>query len=74
MEENVNNVNNDDGNGPVNQAAQVDYGFDEDFIGDSQFTLSSRRDIYLLNAGEHMFWSDGVVAASLFRSRQFQSA
>ena len=47
-EENVNNVNNDDGNGPVNQAAQVDYGFDEDFIGDSQFTLYSRRDIYLL--------------------------
>ena len=46
-EENVNNVN-DDGNGPGNQAAQVDYGFDEDFIGDSQFTLYSRRDIYLL--------------------------
>ena len=47
-EENVNNVNNDDGNGPINQAAQVDYGFDEDYIGDSQFTLYSRQDIYLL--------------------------
>ena len=47
-EENVNNVNNDDGNCPVNQAAQVDYGFDEGFIGDSQFTLYSRGDIYLL--------------------------
>ena len=47
-EENVNNVDNDDGNGPVNQAAQIDYGFDEDFIGDNQFTLFSRRDIYLL--------------------------
>ena len=47
-EENVNNVDNDDGNGPVNQAAQVDYGFDEDFIGDNHFTLYSRRDIYLL--------------------------
>ena len=47
-EENVKNVDYDDGNGPVNQAAQVDYGFDEDYIGDDQFTLYSRRDIYLL--------------------------
>ena len=48
-EEEVNNViNDDDGNGPVNQAAQVDYGFDEDYIGDDQFTLYSRRDVYLL--------------------------
>ena len=45
-EENVNNVDNDDGDGPVNQATQVDYRFDEDFIGESQFTLCSRRDIY----------------------------
>ena len=42
-------VNNDDGgNGPVNQAAQVNYGFDEDYIGDDQFILYSRRDVYLL--------------------------
>ena len=51
-EENVNNVNSDsDDNGPVNQAAPapVDYGYDDDYIGDEQFTLYSRRDIYALN-------------------------
>ena len=50
-EEDVNNVNNDsDDNGPVNQAAPapVDYGYDDDYIGDEQFTLYSRRDIYAL--------------------------
>ena len=40
-------VKNDD-DGPVNDNAQVDFGFDDDFIGDSTFTLYSRRDIYLL--------------------------
>ena len=45
----VNNVNNDmDDNGPDNQAAPIDYGFDEDHIGDDRFTLYSRRDVYLL--------------------------
>ena len=41
-----NNSENDD-NGVANQAAPapVDYGFDEDYIGDSHFTLYSRRDI-----------------------------
>ena len=50
-EENVNNVNSDsDDNGPVNQAAPapVDYGYDDDYIGDEQFTLYTRRDIYAL--------------------------
>ena len=50
-ENNVKNVNSDnDDNGPVNQAAPapVDYGFNEDYIGDEQFTLYTRRDIYAL--------------------------
>ena len=50
-EENVNNVNSDsDDNGPVNQAvpAPGDYGYDEDYIGDEQFTLYTRRDLYAL--------------------------
>ena len=47
-EENVNSDSDD--NGPVNQAAPtpVDYGYDDDYIGDEQFTLYSRRDIYAL--------------------------
>ena len=50
-EDNVNNVNSDnDDNGPANQAvpAPVDYGYDEDYIGDEQFTLYTRREIYAL--------------------------
>ena len=45
------NVNRDsDDNVPANQAvsAPVDYGYDEDYIGDEQFTLYTRRDIYAL--------------------------
>ena len=47
-EENVNSDSDD--NGPVNQAAPapVDYGYDDDYIGDEHFTLYSRRDIYAL--------------------------
>ena len=50
-EDNVNNVNIDsDDNVPANQAipAPVDCGYDEDYIGDEQFTLYTRRDIYAL--------------------------
>ena len=50
-EDDVNNVNSDsDDNVPANQAvpAPVDYGYDEDYIGDEQFTLYTRRDIYAL--------------------------
>ena len=50
-EDDVNNVDSDsDDNGPANQAAPapVDYGYDEDYIGDEQFTLYTRRDIYAL--------------------------
>ena len=50
-EENVNIVNSDsDVNGPVNQAAPapVENGYDDDYIGDEQFTLYTRRDIYAL--------------------------
>ena len=44
------NVNNDDNNkdGPVNEEPPVDYGFEEDFIGDSNFILYSRQDVNLL--------------------------
>ena len=46
-EEENNNV--DENNGPVNNNhPPVDYGYDDDYIGDDQFTLFSRRDIYLL--------------------------
>ena len=33
---------------PAEQNEAVDYGFDEDYIGDTHFTLYSRRDVYLL--------------------------
>ena len=44
------NDNSDDNEGPAGQAAPapVDYGYDDDYIGDEQFTLYSRRDIYAL--------------------------
>ena len=44
----------DNKNGPVNieQSAEqnepVDYGYDEVYIGDTNFTLYTRRDVYLL--------------------------
>ena len=43
-------VNNDGDNidGPINEEPPVDYGFEDDFIGDSHFTLYSRRDVNLL--------------------------
>ena len=46
-EEGVNN-NDEDDNGPVNRAAPIDYGFDDDYIGDDQFTFNTGRDVYLL--------------------------
>ena len=45
--ENVKN-NDDNNDGPVNEEPPVDYGFEDDFIGDSHFTLYSRRDVNLL--------------------------
>ena len=33
---------------PAEQNGAVDYGFIEDYIGDSQFTLYTRRDLYLI--------------------------
>ena len=45
-EENENDAVNFDG--PVIDNAPIDYGFDDDFVGNSNFTLESRRDIYLL--------------------------
>ena len=49
-EEEVHNNDNDDVNNeqPAEQNEAVDYGYDEDYIGDSQFTLYSRRDVFLL--------------------------
>ena len=38
----------DDDDGPANQAAPIDYGFDDDYFRDDQFTLYTRRDVYLL--------------------------
>ena len=46
-EENVNN-DYDDYDDPVNAEPPVDYGFEEDFIGDSNFTLCSRQDFNML--------------------------
>ena len=37
--EEVNNNSDDDDNGPANQAAPIDYGFDDDYIKDDQFTF-----------------------------------
>ena len=46
-EEEDNNV--DENNGPVkNNHPPVDYGYDDDYIGDDQFTLYTRRDVYAL--------------------------
>ena len=44
--EEENNV--DENNGPVNNNPPVDYGYDDDYIGDDQFTLYTRRDKYAL--------------------------
>ena len=39
----------DNNNGPVNNNhPPVDYGYDDDYIGDDQFTLYTRRDVYAL--------------------------
>ena len=46
-EEENENVAVKDVDGPVKDSAPVDYGFDGDFIGDSNFTLINRRDNYL---------------------------
>ena len=45
-EEEVNNNEDDDDDNE--QPAAVDYGYDEDFIGDSNFTLYSRHDVNML--------------------------
>ena len=47
-EENVDNDDNDNNNGPADEEPPIDYGFEEDFIGDSNFTLYSRRDVNML--------------------------
>ena len=48
--EDENGNNNDDENniGPAEQNEPIDYGYDEDYIGDSQFTIYTRRDVYSL--------------------------
>ena len=48
--EDENGNNNDDENniGPAEQNEPIDYGYDEDYIGDSQSTLYTRRDVYSL--------------------------
>ena len=48
--EDENGNNNDDENiiGPAEQNEPIDYGYDEDYFGDSQFTLYTRRDVYSL--------------------------
>ena len=45
--EDENGNNNDDENniGPAEQNEPIEYGYDEDYIGDSQFTLYTRRDV-----------------------------
>ena len=55
-EENVNSDSDD--NGPVNQAAAapVDYSYEDDYIGDEQFTLYTRRDIYALKGWRAYVW------------------
>ena len=45
-EEEVNNNESDDDDNE--QPAAVDYGYEEDFIGDSNFTLYSRHDVNML--------------------------
>ena len=45
-EEEVNNNESDDDDNE--QPAAVDYGYEEDFIGDSNFTLYSRQDVNML--------------------------
>ena len=47
-EENVGNDGNDNNNGPADEEPPIDYGFEEDFIGDSHFTLYSRHDVNML--------------------------
>ena len=42
------NVDNDNNNGPADEEPPIDYGFEEDFIGDSNFTLYSRHDVNML--------------------------
>ena len=44
-------INIDDNNGPVNNNPPIDYGYDDDFIGDNPFTLYTRRDVFALKAG-----------------------
>ena len=46
-EENVDNFD-DNNDGPINEEPPVDYGFEDDFIGDSHFIFYSRRDVNLL--------------------------
>ena len=47
-EDDVVNDDNDNNNGPADEEPLIDYGFEEDFIGDSNFTLYSRRDVNML--------------------------
>ena len=49
LEEDNDNVPVDNGP-PVDENPPVDFGYDDDYIGDSNFTLYTRRDVYLLKA------------------------
>ena len=46
-DENGNNNVDEKNIGPAEQNEPIGYGYDEDYIGDSQFTLYTRRDVYL---------------------------
>ena len=64
-EEEVNNNSDDDDNGPANEAAPIDYGFDDEYIRDDQFTLYTRRDVYLLKSWRAYGWERRSCAGFL---------
>ena len=46
----------DEKNGPVNNNPPIEYGFDDDYVGDDHFTLYTRRDVHALKG-----WSAFVL-------------
>ena len=64
--EEINNVH--DNNGPVNNNPPIDYGYDDDFIGDNNYTLYTRRDVYALRAIGPLCCSGEIVPGSLYPS------
>ena len=51
---------------PAEQNEAVDYGFDEDYIGDTHFTLYARRDVYLLKGWQAFVLERRNCAGFLF--------